>query len=538
MLGASSWRVEEITRDRVLVTPAPGEPGKMPFWKGEGAGARSSSARRSASFSRELLAAARAEGRRGSTSAPRRTSLEYLREQERATGDVPTDRTVVVERFRDELGDWRVCMLTPFGGRVHAPWAMAVGARLREALGVEVQTIWSDDGIAFHLADADAPPATDQLLLDAGGGRRARRRRGGADGALRRALPRERGARAAAAAAAAGRAHAAVAAAAKAQDLLPVARKYASFPIVLETYRECLQDVFDLPALKTLLHGLHTRRDRPRRRRDVERVAVRGVAPLRLHRDLHVRGRHAARGAPRAGAVARPRSAARAARPGGAARADRRRRAGGGRGVAAAEAAQRRRAARPAAAARRTQLRVRRRRSPRRSCASGVPSAFAIGGERGARRGRGRGPLPRRARRHAAVRAARRVPRGRPGFAAPARAALRARARAVHVRAGEGGVRHRRRGASRRARAARRSSSAGSCAPAAASASGAIPRCCAGCGARRSPRCAARSSRRSRRRSAASCRAGTASTAARRCARRSSRCRRCRCRCRCGSRRC
>src|SRR5439155_11553803 len=90
--------------------------------------------------------------------------VSFLREQERSTGVVPSDRTVVVERFRDEIGDWRVCILTPFGARVHAPWAMAVGARLRESLGVDVQSIWSDDGIAFHLPDADAPPDT-QLLL-------------------------------------------------------------------------------------------------------------------------------------------------------------------------------------------------------------------------------------------------------------------------------------------------------------------------------------------------------------------------------------
>ena len=116
---------------------------------------------------------------------------------------MPSDRTVVVERFRDEIGDWRICILTPFGARVHAPWAMAVGARLRESLGIEVQSIWSDDGIAFHLPDADAPPADDLLLLDVGGARRARARRGRADGALRCALPRERGARAAHPAAAA-----------------------------------------------------------------------------------------------------------------------------------------------------------------------------------------------------------------------------------------------------------------------------------------------------------------------------------------------
>src|SRR5256886_14965755 len=98
--------------------------------------------------------------------AAARNLLTFLRDQEISTGAVPSDRTIVVERFRDEIGDWRVCILTPFGARVHAPWAMALGAQLRESLGLEVQSIWSDDGIAFHLPDADSPPATDLLVLD------------------------------------------------------------------------------------------------------------------------------------------------------------------------------------------------------------------------------------------------------------------------------------------------------------------------------------------------------------------------------------
>src|SRR5438094_283074 len=185
--------------------------------------------------------------------------VQFLREQEKATGVVPSDRTVVVERFRDEIGDWRVCILTPFGARVHAPWAMAVGARLRDSLGVEVQSIWSDDGIAFHLPDSDAPPATDLLLLDAAEldelvlgevGQTAlfgaRFRENAARALL---IPRRRP----------GQRSPLWQQRLKAQGLLQVARKYASFPIVLETYRECLQDVFDLPALKKLLHGLQTR---------------------------------------------------------------------------------------------------------------------------------------------------------------------------------------------------------------------------------------------------------------------------------------
>src|SRR5213079_714046 len=165
VLGASSWRIEEITRDRVLVSPAPGVPGAVPFWKGEGVGRPYELGEAIGRFARELLAA-RDPKVPDLDERAERNLLAFLREQERATTAVPSDRTVVVERFRDEIGDWRVCILTPFGARVHAPWAMAVGARLRESLGLEVQSIWSDDGIAFHLPDADSPPATDLLVLD------------------------------------------------------------------------------------------------------------------------------------------------------------------------------------------------------------------------------------------------------------------------------------------------------------------------------------------------------------------------------------
>ena len=258
VLGASSWRIEEITRDRVLVSPAPGVPGSVPFWKGEGVGRPYELGEAIGKFARELLAASdpkvpdldeRAE----------RNLIAFLREQEKATGALPSDRTVVVERFRDEIGDWRVCILTPFGARVHAPWAMAVGARLRESLGLEVQSIWSDDGIAFHLPDADSPPATDLLVLDpdeledlvvAEVGQTAlfgaRFRENAARALL---IPRRRP----------GERTPLWQQRLKAQGLLQVARKYASFPIVLETYRECLQDVFDLPALKLLLGRLRAR---------------------------------------------------------------------------------------------------------------------------------------------------------------------------------------------------------------------------------------------------------------------------------------
>ncbi|MGH2970542.1 MAG: DEAD/DEAH box helicase, partial [Gaiellaceae bacterium] len=164
VLGASSWRIEEITRDRVLVSPAPGVPGAVPFWKGEGVGRPYELGAAVGKFARELVARGQVHVE-GLDDRAAWNLVEFLRDQERATGVVPSDRTVVVERFRDEIGDWRICILTPFGGRVHAPWAMAVAARLRDSLGVDVQSIWSDDGIAFHLPESDAPPATDQLLL-------------------------------------------------------------------------------------------------------------------------------------------------------------------------------------------------------------------------------------------------------------------------------------------------------------------------------------------------------------------------------------
>src|SRR5213078_248918 len=188
-----------------------------------------------------------------------RNLVTLLHEQAAATGAVPSDRTVVVERFRDEIGDWRLCILTPFGARVHAPWALALAARLRQSLGLEVQSIWSDDGIALHLPDADAPPPTDDIVIPPEDSEElvvqevgqsalfgARFRENAARALLiprrrpdqRTPLWQQR---------------------LKAQGLLQVARKYGSFPVILETYRECLQDVFDLPALKRLLQGLRTR---------------------------------------------------------------------------------------------------------------------------------------------------------------------------------------------------------------------------------------------------------------------------------------
>jgi ATP-dependent Lhr-like helicase len=265
LLGASTWRIEEITRDRVLVTPAPGVPGAVPFWKGEGIGRPFELGEQIGRASRELAALSQAkalevlQGRYRLDERAANNLLAFLREQEGATTVVPSDRTIVVERFRDEIGDWRVCILTPFGARVHAPWAMAAGARLRDAVGLEAQFIWSDDGIAFHLPDADVPPPTEELVPDPGEvedlvvaevGQSAlfgSRFRENAGRAL--LIPRRRP----------GQRTPLWQQRLKAQSLLQVARRYPAFPIVLETYRECLQDVFDLPALQQLLAGLRSR---------------------------------------------------------------------------------------------------------------------------------------------------------------------------------------------------------------------------------------------------------------------------------------
>ncbi len=265
LLGASTWRIEEITRDRVIVSPAPGLPGAVPFWKGEGVGRPYELGQKIGAASRELgalgddVALARLRDDYLLDERAAKNLMSFLRDQADATGAVPSDRTIVVERFRDEIGDWRVCILSPFGGRVHAPWAMAITARLRESAGLTVQSIWSDDGIALHFPDADTPPPRDELVVDPGEVEDlvvaelgdtalfgARFRENAARSLL---IPRRRP----------GERTPLWQQRLKAQALLQVARKYGSFPVVLETYRECLQDVFDLPALRSLLHGIQTR---------------------------------------------------------------------------------------------------------------------------------------------------------------------------------------------------------------------------------------------------------------------------------------
>ena len=220
VLGASSWRIEDITPDRVLVTPAPGQPGKLPFWHGDTPGRPAELGRAIGAAVRELSAAGEQEAARkleqaGLDELAARNLIRYLAEQRTATGYVPDDRTLVVERFRDELGDWRVVLHSPYGDRVHAPWALAIAARLRERYGgMDVQALHTDDGIIIRVPDSDEPPPTGIALLDpddvgdliTAGGRRQR--------AVRVQVPRVRQPGPAAAAAQPGPAHAAVAAAA------------------------------------------------------------------------------------------------------------------------------------------------------------------------------------------------------------------------------------------------------------------------------------------------------------------------------------
>src|SRR5271167_67502 len=172
VLGASTWRIDEITHDRVLVSPAPGQPGKMPFWHGDTAGRPLEFGRRIGALVREIrelphnAAISRLTREHDLDPAAAENLIRFLADQELATVTVPDDRNIVIERVRDELGDWRVCVLTPFGSRIHAPWAMAVTGRIRAAGGPDVETMWADDGFVLRFPDTDAAPDPDLLLLD------------------------------------------------------------------------------------------------------------------------------------------------------------------------------------------------------------------------------------------------------------------------------------------------------------------------------------------------------------------------------------
>ena len=174
LLGASSWRIEEIGRDRVVVTPAPGVPGAVPFWKGDSVGREKELGAAIGAFSRWAVEqdAGTLEREYELDERAARNLLEYLSEQQAATRVLPSERTIVLERFRDEIGDWRLCVLSPFGGRVHSAWALAISAKMHERFGVEADAIAADDGIVLHLPDLDAddteslPSAAELLLID------------------------------------------------------------------------------------------------------------------------------------------------------------------------------------------------------------------------------------------------------------------------------------------------------------------------------------------------------------------------------------
>lgn len=267
-LGTTSWRIVEITHDRVNVLPAFGQPGKLPFWHGDGLGRPAELGEALGRFSREVSAATPETA----TERLRESGLDdnaienllaYLAEQKDATGSLPTDRTLTVERSRDEVGDWRVILHSPYGMHVHAPWALAVNARIRERLGVEGSAVASDDGIIARVPDAETEPPgaelfvfepdeLEQLVTDEVGGSAlfASRFRECAARALllprlnpnkRSPLWQQRQ---------------------KSAQLLEVAKNHPTFPIILETLREVLQDVYDLPALLRIARSIGDRRIR------------------------------------------------------------------------------------------------------------------------------------------------------------------------------------------------------------------------------------------------------------------------------------
>jgi ATP-dependent Lhr-like helicase len=265
LLGASTWRIEEITHDRVLVSPAPGEPGKMPFWKADAAGRPLELGRYIGEMVRSLrqMPAAGAVDRlvrhHDLDERAAENLVRYLSDQQTATGVVPDDRTILIERCRDELGDWRICVLTPFGGKIHAPWAMAVVERTRAQTGQDVETMWTDDGFVVRFPETEEPPdprlmvpAADEaesLVLRQLGGTAlfAAKFREAAGRAL--LLPKRRP----------GGRSPLWQQRKRAADLLAVAARFGSFPMLLEAYRECLRDVFDMPSLVATLRRIEMR---------------------------------------------------------------------------------------------------------------------------------------------------------------------------------------------------------------------------------------------------------------------------------------
>lgn len=273
VLGSTSWRIEAITADRVMVSPAPGRPGRMPFWKADALGRPAELGRAVGAMTRELADRDQVAGRELASDAglddwAADNLVEYVADQREATGSVPDDRTVVIERFRDQVGDWRAVVHSPLGARVHAPWALAIAGRARERFGTDAQVVHGDDGIVLRLPDVEAggllrageltdlvsldPETVEAVVTDelTGSALFASRFRECAARAL--LLPRQRP----------DRRMPLWQQRLRAQHLLSVAGRYGSFPIVLETVRECLRDVFDVPALAEVLTDVRARRVR------------------------------------------------------------------------------------------------------------------------------------------------------------------------------------------------------------------------------------------------------------------------------------
>ncbi|GEC98135.1 hypothetical protein KVA01_02900 [Kocuria varians] len=265
-LGASSWRIEDITHDRVVVAPAPGVPGKLPFWHGDGLGRPVELGRAVGRFTRELAGAPDGEARErlavaGLDEWAQDNLLAYLGEQREATEHVPDDRTLMVERFRDELGDWRVVLHSPFGTPVHGPWALAVRARLDERWGLDASAQAADDGIVLRVPATDEePPGAELFLFDPDELERTVTEEVGGS-ALFASRFRENAARALLLPRAdPGKRTPLWQQRQRSAQLLDVARKYPQFPVILETVRECLQDVYDVPALLQLQRDLAGRK--------------------------------------------------------------------------------------------------------------------------------------------------------------------------------------------------------------------------------------------------------------------------------------
>ncbi|MEP3482766.1 MAG: DEAD/DEAH box helicase, partial [Fuerstiella sp.] len=265
LLGASSWRVMDITRDRVEVVPAPGEPGRMPFWRGDGPGRPLEFGKAIGKLSRELVSMPVAKAttlltsEHGLQESAAESLLGYLEDQKAATVELPTDQCIVIESFLDEVGDWRIVILSPYGSRVHAPWAMLVSSRMRKDLDTEVDVMWTDDGIVLRIPEThDVPDAEaffpepdeveDELVREIGGTAlfAAKFRENAARSLL---LPRRNPAKRTPLWLQRKRS----------ADLLKVASRFHNFPMLMETYRECLRDVFDMPGFVSLLKDVKSR---------------------------------------------------------------------------------------------------------------------------------------------------------------------------------------------------------------------------------------------------------------------------------------